>query len=174
MTEILGFLNYGGDSAVPQFVINSAAAFIATAVKCIYGSGYTTLVRETRNGVTKNLPASANPGGFPTKFDLPAYSAYDATAAQDQPRAEAQDAAALSAIVAVQTAFGISLRWNAPVPASATLSLVNALGRAVKVLHCQPGAQSAVIAIEDTPGGSYWLVLQSSCRQTTRALAIVQ
>jgi hypothetical protein len=174
MTEILGFLNYGGDSTVSQFVINNAAAFIATGVKCIYGSGYTTLVRETRNGVTKNLLASANPGGFPTKFGLPAYSAYDATAAQDHPPAKAHDAAALLTIAAAPTPLAISVRWNTPVPAPATLSLVNALGRAVKVLHCQPGARSAMIAIQGAPGGSYRLVLQSAGRQTVRALAIVR
>jgi hypothetical protein len=173
MTEILGFINYGGDATAPQFVISNASAFIATGVKCIYGGGYITLVRETRNGVTKNLLASANPGGFPTQFDLPAYSAYDATGAQASPVSAAHDAAALSMIAAAQTPFGILVQWKAPVMAPATLALVNSLGCPVKALRCQPGTQSVMIGTGDMPGGLYRLLLQSTSKQTARALAIM-
>jgi len=174
MTEILGFINYGGDATAPQFVISNASAFIAMGVKCIYGGGYATLVRETRNGVTKNLLASANPGGFPTQFDLPAYSAYDATAVQEHPVIAAPDAAALSMMTASSTPYGLSVRWKAPVMAPATLSLVNSLGCPVKVLRCQAGARSAAIETTDLAGGSYRLVMQSAGKKTVHALAIIR
>jgi hypothetical protein len=172
MTEILGFVNYGGDAAAPQFVIYNASAFIATGLKCIYGGGYTTLVRETRNGATKNLLSTANPGGFPTQFDLPAYSAYDATAVQEFPRVNEHDAVALS-MIAAAIPLGILARWKAPGAAPATLSLVNSLGCPVKALRCQSGAQSIMIGTGDISSGLYRLVLQSGGRQTVRALAIV-
>lgn len=40
------------------------------------------VVRETRNGVTKDLLSTANPVEYPTQYDLPLYCAYDATKAE--------------------------------------------------------------------------------------------
>jgi hypothetical protein len=78
-TEILGFYNYSG-GAVPQFIISGAAnVSIASMMKGMYGAGYNIIVQETRNGVTKQLLATNNPAGYPTNFDAPLFTAYDAT-----------------------------------------------------------------------------------------------
>jgi hypothetical protein len=173
MTEILGFVNYGGDSTVPQFVINNAAVSVAMGVKAIYGAGYTTIVRETRNGVTKDLLSTANPLGYPTQYDLPLYCAYDATRAEKPIARDAARSDALRIDAAAPGRGMVTVRWSAPSRAPATLSLVNARGQTVWSLTDDVGMREAVIETSAIPCGSYRLMLRSGVRHTARSLAIL-
>lgn len=173
LTEILGYNQYGGDSTVPEFVVSNAAFSIAMGLKCVYGSGYTTLVRETRGGTTKDLLSSANPGGFPTKFDLPMYTGYDATHVQHAPIAVPSASGVLSIVAMEVGPAALSVRWSAPGPGAASLSLVNSLGRNVRTLTSGPGVRRAQIDARGLAAGSYRLIVESSGRQVCRSVAVL-
>ena len=170
-TEILGFINYGGDATNPQFVVSNASVSFAMAIKCIYGSGYTTIVRETRGGTTKNLLGSANPLGYPTQYDLPLYSGFDFTDVKDKPAVQpaAGNALSLEALSLRQGAMAVS--WRAP--GMATVACVNTLGRTLWTQSGVSGRQAAELKTAQLPNGSYRLVLRSGGRQMEKSIGIV-
>jgi hypothetical protein len=141
------------------------------AIKCIYGSGYTTIVRETRSGTTKNLLGSANPLGYPTQYDLPLYSGFDFTDVKDKPIVQQATGSALSLDVLSLRQGALAVSWSAP--GMATVACVNSLGRTLWTRSGVSGRNAAEFNTDQLPNGSYRLVLRSDGRQMEKSIGIV-
>jgi hypothetical protein len=174
VTEIIGYMQYGFDSTFAQFEVTNASFSVAMGLKCYYGRGYTTLVRETRGGVTKNYLASANTqAGFPTQYDLPVYCGYDATAirpAKSAPK-KSGDPKILSAVCAKGI---LHVRWIGGEETPDYLSLANSSGQIVWHRTCQAATEGVVAKLPSLPCGLYQLIARSETREVSQCAIILQ
>jgi len=167
--EVLGFFNYSNGTAktMPEIILTGGNFSLASGVQCRYSNKYNILVRQTYGGTTKELLATANPTGFPTTFDMPQFTAYDA----------ASTVSLGPSIAAPDLTFGrrgpdgpvVLVRWDR---ASSPLLLMNSLGRMTRTVTLSKWG--ARIDVSEISAGPYFVVVPAGDRRVVRDLSIVR
>jgi hypothetical protein len=167
--EVLGFFNYSNGTAktMPEIILTGGNFSLASGVQCRYSNKYNILVRQTYGGTTKELLATANPAGFPTTFDIPQFTAYDAASTVScGPRINAPD---LTFDRRGTDGPVVLVRWN---QASSPLLLVNSLGRTIRAIT--PGIRRAEIDVSEIGAGPYFVVVPAGDRRVAKGLSIMR
>jgi hypothetical protein len=125
---------------------------------------FSTLVHETRNGVTRNFMNTQNPSGY----NLPLYTGYDssmvlsiAAAPRTVPVGNAVAARMIGRMLRITGAHG-GLE-------TASAMLLDARGRTVR--SARPAAGALMLDATAVPAGAYQLVVRHGTAQESRAVA---
>ena len=171
IVEILGFQQYNnswntGMSGVPMFTISNTQFSLGGMSQLNFNYEYfSTLVRETRGGVTKDFNRTQNPGGY----SLPLYTGYDssqvlsiATAPRIAPVGKTVGTSMIGRVLRITGANGGSETPSA--------MLLDARGRTVR--SARPSAGELMFDATALPAGVYQLIVRHSGMRESRAVAL--
>jgi len=173
--EVIGYYNYiFGTKPVPgfEFILSGGAFSLACGVQGQKQSSGPQLVQQTSKGVTRELLATANPGGYPTAYDMPMFTAYDAAALQQPPKTGAEPAETAEIGIAGTVGRTALLRWSRPF---GSIAIVNSCGRTVRMFQSDgsPAGRMA-LDISGLPSGTYRAVVTPAGRRSAECLTIMR